>query len=422
MNSQKEIVHTLIQPQAAEMLNLIRLRKNTETSVEALRECMDISRSTADKIFNGLAGKDNALGETASLVFRDERRTVINSVMAYFLGISIGSRYIRIVLLNLNFEPVALDSFFSVKQAKEIDGYKDEEESNEDSFLSYTYEIPDQVEDKLEFIRKVISQIVSGFLDCVACNANFPLLGIGFGVTGPVDYREKIWRSSPRITDIQNITIADIIGYENKQRIDEMELFLSLDNNAKTAAISEYQNLLEKTNGQYSEDLAVIYIGSGVGLASVIDGRLLRSDKNMAGELGHVQLLIGKDDKSENKDENFYQTKSVEELFTDDFSYRKYLPYILNLINCTLGVSRFILVGHSISKRDVLVNEIMNQRFKFTVSSTQTYCSAEIGRGVAYTAAIGAAMEVYYTVCNYAPYNNAQERTNLAQRISWGRN
>lgn len=414
MENQEEVVSILGQPQVIDMLNHIRMRKGMDLSVENLKDYMKVSRNIADKLFGILMGKDGSSDNRISFISRQERKIFINGTLAYFLGISIGSKFIRVVLLDLNFEPQDLSKYIS----EDTEDLKNEFDEDESCKKSFTYRIAGSDSDNFSHIRNVVSRIVSLFLDYKKCDSKFPLLGIGFGVTGPVDFDAQIWRSSPRIT-ITNMDLADLIGYENRRRIDEMRLFVSLDNNAKTAAISEYQYLQEEAKGMYSEDLAVIYIGSGVGLGSIVDKTLFRGEGNRAGELGHVQLL--NDSKSSS---NQHNTQTIENLLLEKSnsigdSLREYLPNVLNLLSCILGVGKFILVGHSVQLTDTLINEIMDQRFRFTVQSTQAYCSAETSRGVPYTAAIGAAIESYYNLCNYSEQDPLQERTNLAKIISW---
>lgn len=407
MSKKTDVISALTQPLTSEMIDLVRIRKHVDTSVEYLREKMSISRSTADKVFNALNNK-----EELNLVYRSERRALIRGEAAYFLGISIGSRYIRIALIGLDFEPVALEDFFPKSIIEEkLNTFVECESCAE----SYTFERNSESDDKLTFIRDTVRYIVTHFLDRAETDSTFSLFGIGFGVAGPVDYDAQVWRSSTRINNLHNITIADLVGYENKKRIDNLELFISIDNNAKAAAVSEYQYLMEKTNGQYDEDLAIIYVGSGIGLAVVVDGKLLRGSTNMSCELGHVPLLF-----TETKDNNDkFAIKTVEDILFDEQKYTTFLPYVLNFTSCMFGIGRFILVGHSISRNEKLTSEIMDQRLKFTVAPTQTYCSAENGRCNSYTTAIGAAIEAYFTLRNYS--NQVNARTNLAHDISWKR-
>lgn len=426
----KIICTTIQQSYVTDMLDTIRLRNNIATSVESLRDALDISRSTADRVINQLSGKEDGI----PLIYKEGQKTLIKNDAAYFLGISIGTKYVRVALLGLGLEPVELEFVYPREQVKEdfpanqmtsdgqstFDSPRYVDDPKEKSPFSYAIEFPPRNSKKLETIRSTVRKIIHPFINKAENDDQFPLMGIGFSVTGPVDYERQVWRNAPRIDDLQDITIADLVGYGIKKKIDEMGLFLSIDNNAKAAAVSEYDHLVQITNAQYDEDLSVIYVGSGMGLASIVDRKLFRGGSNLS-ELGHVELVVGN---------NPTETKEVEELIwgsKDDTSFsgpdmsklKEYLPYLLKMISCLVGTSRFILVGHNITTNDDLVNELMDQRNKFTVKSINASLQAEKSRMVPYTSAIGAAMEVYHTMCNYDPASNTQNRTNLAKEISW---
>lgn len=429
-NSRETIFSIFSQSYVTDMLNIIRMRKHIATSVESLRDALSVSRSTADKVYNLLSGKESSI----SLIYKDGQKTLIRNDTAYFLGISIGTKYVRVALLGLGLEPVELESVYSREQVKAdfsatqmtadeqsvLDMPKYVDDPKEKNPFSYAIELPQKGNKKLETIRTTVRTIILPFLEKAENDGQFPLMGIGFSVTGPVDYDRKIWRNAPRINDLQDITIADLVGYGIKKRIDDMGICLSIDNNAKAAAVSEYDRLVQITNGQYHEDLSVIYIGSGMGLASIVDRKLFRGGGNLS-ELGQVELMIGTDPIELNTIEELIWGKDSDEPFSgaDMDRLKKYLPYVLKMVSCLVGTSRFILVGHNITTNDDLVNEIMDQRNKFTVKSINASLQAETSRMVPYTSAIGAAMEVYYTMCNYDPELNPQNKTNLAKEISW---
>lgn len=393
-----------------EMLNAIRYRRNIDSTVEALKEDLGISRSTADKMVSSL--KDQ------SLIFRQDRKTLINGEAALFLGISIGSKHIRLQLLGLDFQPISRESlrkFPCLLNLETLGDYEDNESDN-DSF-SYKTPFDNIAEDTFLKTRNLISNIIHAFLEQTAKYRNltgpvFPLMGIGLAVTGPVDFDAHLWQSAPRFTAVRNITLMDLIGYDNYQFATELGIFFSLDNNAKTAMISEYQYLLEKYNGQFSEDIALLYIGSGVGSSAVIDGKLLRGSQNLSGELGHLQIL------SYDNQGNISFQHTIESCLATSEMYEQYLPYILNTINCVLGIDRVILIGHSIQKNDRLIPLLMGRRMEFTVTSTQHFCKPEIGRRLSSTSAIGAAIEAYMTMCCYDP-SHPEDRINLAKEIHW---
>lgn len=377
------------------MLDMIRIRKNTSASVEALKDDLDISRSTADSMYKRLTGGK----DSPPLVIREKRGSRILGEQGYFLGISIGSKHIRAVLLDLNFDPVSRKTMKGsaiLGQIPQIDGYLETESDQ------YSYAFLSANKNKFPDIRRIVLSLVKRFLKW-ASKEHAPLMGIGFALAGPVDYEAQVWRCAPHITDIRDITLPDVIGHELLEQATSLGLFLSLDNNAKASIISEYQYLLEKNSGDYREDVALIYIGSGVGSAAVLDQKLLRGSHNLSGELGHIRI----------------EGVPIEQFLLNPNKHRKYIPLVLNTVNCLLGIDRFILVGHDIRSNATLVPSLMDQRLLFTVASTQQYCRAELGRGQASTAAIGAAMEAYFSMCGYNLQSPSQNRTNLAREISW---
>lgn len=377
------------------MLDMIRIRKNTSASVEALKDDLGISRSTADNLYKKLTGSKDG----PPLVVREKRGSRILGERGYFLGVSIGSKHIRAVLLDLNFDPVPraqMEKSAALKQIPQIDGYLEKESD------PYSYAFLSSGDDKFLDIRRMVIRLVELFLKW-ASQEHAPLMGIGFALAGPVDYEAQVWRSAPHITDIRNITLPDVIGHELLRQAAGLDLFLSMDNNAKASIVSEYQYLLEKNGGDYQEDVALIYIGSGVGSAAVLDQKLLRGSHNLSGELGHIRI----------------EGAPIEKFLTDPDKHPQYIPLVLNTVNCLLGIDRFILVGHDIRSNATLIPSLMDQRLLFTVTSTQQYCKAEPGRGQASTAAIGAAMEAYFSMCGYNPQSPSQNRINLAKEISW---
>lgn len=385
------------------MLDMIRIRKHLDTSVEALKEDLCISRAAADAMYKALTEKE------APIVTREGRRIKIIGSTAYFLGISIGSKYLRTVLIDLNFDPVSrtdIESHPKFKNVLKLGGRPPKTTNNLDSpsdNASYEFEIGvDQ--NRFLCVQKLVSSIVSAFTDYTGPgDDDFPILGVGFAVTGPVDYEAAVWRSAPKITDIRDITIPDLIGHLLLEKIEKKGLFLSLDNNAKAAMISEYQYLFEQHGGRFSGDVGLVYIGSGVGCAAVVDQKLLRGSHNLSGELGYVQI----------------EGKTIENYLSKEENYQTYIPFVLNMINCLLGIDRFVLVGHDIRKNTTLIPALMDRRIQFTVASTQQYCKAEAGRGLACTSAIGAAIGAYLSMCQYDFRQNNGSNINLAKEISW---
>ncbi len=390
------------------MIDIIRMRKGTEFNIETLKDDLGISRTTADKLFQNVHANKHF-----PLIMRKGKSLVIDGTLGYFLGISIGSEHIRVVVIDLNFQPVDRNRILIDDKIQAIPNFYHDESSDN----SYAFKTPQKNANSLSELRDLLSQIVGLFLALhQQKDASFNLLGIGFGVSGPVDYCAKVWVSSPRITDIQNMTLLDIVGYDNEQTIRKEKIFVSLDNNAKTAVISEYQFLMETHNGSYDKDIALLYIGSGLGFSAVIDQKLLRGSHNMFGEISHVPIIT-----SPPSDESDYKISSqnIEDALEKNGwkNMPRLLPYLLKMINGLLGIDAFILVGHNIKKGQNLIPALMDQRTIFTVESTHRYCNYEVGRQEASTSAIGAAIEAYMTLCAYQ--TDSENRMNLSHEIKW---
>lgn len=410
-----------------EMIDAIRVRQNADSNIEHLKNALGISRTTADKIIAVLTSEDNV----PPLIQRIGRSTIVNAGYAYFLGISIGTLNIRVSLLGLDFAPVATAILLECPEIKSLvddeNIYFNEDESDEFGLAFHTPSTdPQNMNTSIERIRSSVSTLVSHFLNLSESRSSsglspYPLAGIGFAVAGPVDYEKKKWISAPHMTSLQKITIQDLVGYENLKSINRLGIFTSIDNNAKAAIISEYFNLLVKNNGNYQDDLALIYIGSGIGSAAIIDGKLLRGRKNYSGELGQMQIYIPKDSALPQDNPQYRERQSnnmtrLEEHILEDC--RTWLPQALCSLICILGVKNVILAGHTVRGTDDLIPSLMDERTKFTVASTQMYCNLEQGRGTPNTAAIGAAIEAYYTMCNFDE-SDPSNRTNLAFDISF---
>lgn len=398
----------------SDMINAIRDRNKAATTVESLREYLKKPRSAADAAIRNLSN--------AGLIKKSGLEIIPEA--GYFLGISIGSRHIRVVLLDLAFRPVPRTQIPKYIEIEALKVIEPDEEPDEDSF---TFLLPDEERFySFDSVKTIVVGVVKIFLELAYTGVGvapgsqdaFPLMGIGFGVTGPVDYNSALWCST-RFSDISNISLQDLVGYQNLMLAKELGVFLSIDNNSKSSAVSEYQYLFESSQGTYAHDIFLLYIGSGVGSAAVVGHKLLRGSHNASGELGKIKLTLSGEDETVESIENYLMpTRGISRENIED-RYKRCIPQILNLANCVLGVDRFVLVGHSLRSCNKLIPDLMDQRIKFTVESTQKYCSAEPGRGKPSTSAIGAAIEAYFCMCSYQSDAAGDQRINLAKDITW---
>ncbi|GAG63110.1 unnamed protein product [marine sediment metagenome] len=108
---------------------------------------------------------------------------------------------------------------------------------------------------------------------------NLEIVGIGLGLPGLVNFTTGVVELMPNFPKMRGFPIID----ELKKYFD-YKLFY--ENDASTALLGEYRF----GAGKGADDLICFTIGTGIGGAVLIDGKLLRGPEGFAGELGHITL------------------------------------------------------------------------------------------------------------------------------------
>ena len=397
------------------LLDLIRVYSDEQKTTEAFRSVLSLSRPTVEVQLRKLEDADIITqGKT-----EPGKRYQIRPDVGYFLGISCGTEHLRAVICDLMLNPVPFGELRR-RYGLSFDLNVDAVSPSDGSDTCFSCQTPTG----FLKLQDLISDLVFRVLQCR--NAGFPLMGIGFAVTGPVNYAKKRWVSAPRISSIVDVGIEDLIGNNNYEKLPD-DVFLSIDNNAKATAVSEYQFLYQKNCGRHVGDIASLYVGSGVGLGMVMGRRLIRGTDNYAGEISNLiynapKLFDG------GYAEDGDQLLTIEERLnqinnsTSNDIY-PFLAFLINQISCFSGTERMILTGHSIEKTNVFLNAIRDKRTLFTSPITKHSCKIDAGRNDPSTAAIGAAIEAYFCMCAAKgeddSLNSAEERTNLSTDISW---
>lgn len=105
---------------------------------------------------------------------------------------------------------------------------------------------------------------------------------IGVATLGRVDKKRGIVINAGNIKGWQNVNLKKIIGRAVKKEVE-------IDNDVKCFALAE--NKFGKS-GKY-KNAVYLAIGTGLGGAIEIDGKLYRGEKNIAGEFGHMIIANG---------------------------------------------------------------------------------------------------------------------------------
>lgn len=136
-----------------------------------------------------------------------------------------------------------------------------------------------------ESYEKVISQLfvaIDNVLTFVSLlDEPATIVGIGVGTPGIIDKTNRIvLGGAENIIGWENLSLAQIIE-------EEYELNTVLINDANAMALGEFSY----GAGKDSQDVLFITVGTGIGGAAIINGKLFSGFENRGGEFGHISLI-----------------------------------------------------------------------------------------------------------------------------------
>lgn len=111
------------------------------------------------------------------------------------------------------------------------------------------------------------------------CRSSGALLGAGFGIAGIIDLEAGVVRKSANMPTWCNYPVREAIERRLGTRI-------FLENDAKVHALGEQW----LGAGRGATDMALLTLGTGIGGAIVLDGKIFHGLHGMAGEFGHVTI------------------------------------------------------------------------------------------------------------------------------------
>ena len=170
----------------------------------------------------------------------------INAEFRYVLGISIDSDYTSIGISNLKGETVAAINKSNNKIYQQLDP-----ESVLRTIKEYCITLLWQNNLKKEEI-----------------------LGVGFGIIGPVDQREGVSKNAYGLFN-ERVPVKKILE-------DYLQIPVQVENNVRSLALAELAEQDDKIN-----NMLFVKYGPGIGAAIVINGEIYCGSNNSAGEIGH---------------------------------------------------------------------------------------------------------------------------------------
>lgn len=136
----------------------------------------------------------------------------------------------------------------------------------------------DQLEQRHEIFTKDYagpSEILSE-LGRFAKTRKFDSIGVSFG--GPFDFEAQKVMRSVHVSGWEDFSFADWAQ-------EEFGVIATADNDANAGALGEFVS-----RGSAVSSMAYVTVSTGIGAGVIIDGKVYRGHKNLAGELGHTVI------------------------------------------------------------------------------------------------------------------------------------
>ncbi|WP_062108910.1 ROK family transcriptional regulator [Bacillus niameyensis] len=201
-----------------------------------------VSNLVSELIVSGLV-IESEQGE--SIGGRKPTLLVINNTRFHIIGLDVGTKSIRAVLVNLS---------------GTVLGEK---------------ETPIPLAITKDSLLKLIKQTITSLAHT---HEDKEIIGIGVGMHGVVDVESGVSLFAPGL-NLRDTPIKEFLEAE-------LDLHVIIDNDVRAMAFGEYWF----ENGKNVDNMVTINIGHGVGAGIVLNGRLFYGDHDLAGEIGHMTV------------------------------------------------------------------------------------------------------------------------------------
>ncbi len=172
----------------------------------------------------------------------------LNKNAAFLIGAEFEGNYLKIGIFNLAYELIAFDKLVT-----------------NDNFET--------------ILTKRLPAAVEAMIDTPANVKNKRILGIGIGIPSIFDPESMVIEATPLIGIHARIEAVYLLT-TLKERLG---IPVFMENDVKAAAIGEY-----RTHGAGKKDLVYVSLGTGVGAGIILDGKLRKGLRNIAGEIGYI--------------------------------------------------------------------------------------------------------------------------------------
>ncbi|MBS4200423.1 ROK family transcriptional regulator [Bacillus sp. FJAT-49732] len=226
---------------------LNKIRTDGPISRAQIAKETKLTPPTVSSLVSELIDKDLVIEseQGESIGGRKPTLLVINSDRFYIIGLDVGAKKIRAILIDLSGK--TLDKTQTI--------------------------IPKPIsnEDLLSLIKRTISDLAS-------IHETKEVIGIGVGMHGAVDVETGTSLFAPGL-NLRDIPIKKALEAE-------YDVPVKIDNDVRAMAFGEYWFMEEKKD----ENIVTVNIGIGVGAGIVLNGKIFHGKYDLAGEIGHMTV------------------------------------------------------------------------------------------------------------------------------------
>jgi predicted NBD/HSP70 family sugar kinase len=239
-------------------------------SLITITNATNIPWATAHRIINKILKPAGVIISTKSEASRGSKTGrnpdiySVNGEIGYFLGISVGDRFIKFRLLDFDFRSIPLD----------------EEE----------WKINIEKDSKLSSIKIKIQKLLLKFTQEKSAFYS-KLLGIGISWPGEVDNLAQTIRTkvSHELIYADVLNIRDIFTDEQWRDLESKKVKVICEHNAKAAIISE-KKIGNTTRMRPEKNIICLYLGTGISVGLLLNNQIYRGHSNHSGYIESKSL------------------------------------------------------------------------------------------------------------------------------------
>ena len=276
--AEKEKLDVLLPENDYRLLDEIRRQQTTDKT--KLAAASGFSWPTVNKLCEDLKTSGYLTDDMALL-----------PTVGYMLGIAVGTREIKVSLIDFAFQPVPRKKLRELGIGALLDrdllsARKGSEEADEEDHLCLNSS------QDLEKLAETLNDVLLAFLH-VAETLALPLVGIGIAFPGAVDTRNHKICACPNIPCLNEKDLDSLLCTDVRTLLEDLEIKVELCHNAEAGFLHEKEQLYHAQDPSRkrlaeSQNVLCVYHGTGIGLSGCMAGQLLRGSNGFFGEVGHI--------------------------------------------------------------------------------------------------------------------------------------